>query len=201
MKGLITKLQELSVGSAAIIGIVVLGFYYALSYDNGSQLQAQIESHQARISELETQKEKLDADLVRVAEYKLAVKEMGDQVQLYRKYIPDSLRSNDLLGVISREAKAAGLDVSLTGDSSQSFDPLNAEKPYESVSIRADLKGSFGQHLLFLSFLTKVDLLLTVGNFTFARQSSAVNSEGNNNLDFNVSISGYQFKDKGVSTE
>ena len=73
---------------------------------------------------------------------------------------------SDLMRIVSNETKVAGS--SLVGVTPKTQEVSKVASEFEELNVSLELNGSFVQHMIFLSNLTKVNQILIVKNFDFS---------------------------------
>jgi Tfp pilus assembly protein PilO len=182
-----------------MIGMVLAAFYYLAMFDNGRTQEAAIASTNQQITDLKQQIADNQAKLDRAAVYKATVAQLGTTIQKLLSVIPENFTTPDLQKILSNEAKVAGSSLaSITPGKPGEFAPA---KEFEELSVSIDLSGSFMQHMVFLSNLTKVPQILIVRKFDLATASSTVRlAEDATNVHMTADIVAYRYKGKLATT-
>ncbi len=184
------RIYNMTVTQAFAIGLVLAGLYYFVGYNSGTNLEAQIEANKLSIQDTETKLAEENKKIQRLDEYKRISASMGENLQSLLTFIPTHLETFDLKKTISLEAKAAA--VSLSRMNEITVPPPTAKLFYKELAVQVDLKGSFQQLMLFLSFLTRAEQFLTVHNLGLTVESSQ-NKSDSPMLRFTAEIHGYQY--------
>ena len=193
MNELVSKLEELSIIKALVIGLVIGALYWFLSEDGAQQLQV-IEANKIQVETLRKDLAALENTVREVQEHQVRIGALGNELANLSSYISEKSKAIDLMKKISSEAKAAGLDI-LNLTESQDFVQNTGPSLYTTYNIQADLQGTFSQHLLFLSFLTNLKTIVTVGNFNMAVENAELAAAGADSPDakFTVKLTGYRY--------
>lgn len=166
MSKLKDTLNRLTMGRALMLGIAIAGLYYWLLYNNGSSQIAAISAANAHIAEVQTQ---IDADqkkIDRAEEFKKTAAEVGSTINKLLSLIPEKFGMPDLMRIVSNEAKVAGSSLAtITPNGSEIWKTANE---FEELSLSIELNGSFLQHMIFLSNLTKINQILIIRKFDFS---------------------------------
>jgi Tfp pilus assembly protein PilO len=183
------KFRNLPLGNCLMIGFFVALAYYLVFYNSGSVLQTNIQARKSEIQDLQHKIADEDKKIAQIEQFKKATQVMGQDFQSLVAYIPAKFGSFDLMRSVSNEAKAAGINISRINESAA------AEKMgfYEQFKVRADLTGSFQQIMLFLSFLTRTEQIMTVPSLELRTDSRSSNPTDTPTLRFNVEIFGYRY--------
>lgn len=168
------KLNQLTMGKAFLIGVVLTVVYYFMWYNNGAVEEGQIATAQQEVQKSRAELEKIKQALVDAERYQKAMAELGAEMERVVKAIPAELNSLDLMKAISTEAKSVGAEInnlnaptSSAGRSRQS-PAEGATDFYEVVPIDVDITGTYNQLMLFLSNLTKLDKIITAQKLTMS---------------------------------
>ncbi|NJL24919.1 MAG: type 4a pilus biogenesis protein PilO [Calothrix sp. SM1_5_4] len=159
-------LNRLTTGRAALIGLIVAAFYYFIVFDTGMVQQANIANARSRISEIQATLQGSQKKLDRALVFKKTATEVGSTISRLLSLIPEKFSMADLMRIVANEAKVAGSSqVALTPKTTE-ISSIASE--FEEISVSVELSGSFLQHMVFLSNLTKIDQILIVRRFEFS---------------------------------
>ena len=159
-------LNRLSMGQAILLGMVIAAFYYFLMFDNGATQKAAIAAAQQQIADLQKEVADNQAKLDRAAVFKKTAAEIGTTVNRLLGTIPEQFGISDLTKIVSNEARLAGS--SLASITPGIPEISKVAKEFEELSVKLDMSGSFMQHMVFLSNLTKIPQILIVRRFDFS---------------------------------
>ena len=156
---LIDIILSLSNKKVFLLGLVLAGGYYLTLFDNGSKLQSK---NNQMIKVLKAQKkelEKFDKILEEKEKYGDILPELKKEIKRVIQYLPNNLRANDLIKIISSQSKNSGTTLTSIQNAKTYVDP---KKPnVEEISIELSLSGTYSQILTFLSYLTKQKVIAT----------------------------------------
>ncbi len=190
---LIDVIQRMSMGRAVLIGFVVAGFYYLIMYDSGRNQEAAIAASRDQVTELRRQMDENQAKLDRAIVYKRTVAELGTEIQKLLSVIPEQFGIQDLMKIVSNEAKVAGSSLNSIVPGKQVEFVL--VKEFDEVNVTIELTGSFLQHMLFLSNLTKISQILIVRKMDITSSSTgASRADEANNVKLAAEIVAYRYK-------
>lgn len=156
-------LSRMTMGRAVLLGLVVAAFYYFVMFDQGRTQHTNIAAGQSQVEELTRKIKETQAKLDRAAVYKKTAAEIGTTINKLLGVIPEKFGISDLMRIVSNEAKVAGSSLS---DISPGQPEISSVAPeFEELNVRLDMSGSFLQHMVFLSNLTKINQILIVRRF------------------------------------
>ena len=190
-------LTNLTMGRALTIGFAIAGIYYFIFFDSGAAFEGAIankKSETARIqAELNTLNEKINAGL----QYQKTVNELGGTMDKLLALVPERFGREDLMKIVSNEAKMAGSNlvrVNFVGTPpAGSLGAGEVEAPdFQKYQVDVELNGSFVQHMIFLSSITKINQILTVNKLTMDANSQYVPNEPVM-IKMNASIVAYRY--------
>lgn len=187
------RINQLSIGRAIFIGLVLAGFYYFLSYNNGAMLDAQINANKAKVEELNKTIKDEEAKIERINQYKKTAEQLGESFNRFLSYIPEKLRNTDLMKIVSTEAKAAGANIVRVSEQGMG----TRSEFYEEIKVSVELVGTFQQMMLFMSFLTKVDQIITISKLNLRSQSSENFDISSPSLQITADLRGYRYLAEG----
>lgn len=187
---MIERLKSLTYLRALVIGAFFALIYYFVGYDDGSKLEAQIQSAKAEITESEKKIKSEIAKIESIEQFKKANAAMGETLQTFISFIPEKLVMIDLMKLVSNEAKSAGLNISRISERGAGI----KGEFYESLNVDAELGGTFEQLMIFLSDLTKVKQILTLSRLQIrnAGGGRSANAEYAQ-VNFTAEIRGYRY--------
>ena len=187
------KINQLSIGRAILIGMILAGFYYFLGYNNGALLDSQMAANKAKTAELQKSIKDEEAKIERINQYKKTTEQLGESFNRFLSYIPEKLRNTDLMKIVSTEAKAAGANIVRVAEQGVGM----RSEFYEEVKVNVELVGTFQQMMLFMSFLTKVDQIITVSKLNIRSNSSEQLDVASPSLQITADLRGYRYLAEG----
>ena len=168
---LVEVLNRMTMGRAVMLGLVIAAVYYFIVFDQGRVQQGNIASGQAQVQELQTKVKDIQAKLDRAAVYKKTAAEIGTTINRLLGVIPEKFGMSDLMRIVSNEAKVAGSSLSDISPGNQEISTV--AKEFEELNVKLDVSGSFLQHMVFLSNLTKISQILIVRRFDMSMAHEA----------------------------
>ncbi|OFZ19044.1 MAG: hypothetical protein A2Z20_09865 [Bdellovibrionales bacterium RBG_16_40_8] len=162
--------QGLAFGRAFIIGLVIGATYYSAYYDGGSKLEQQISAVNDEILQSKNEIESVKKAIADAERYEKTMSNREVEMQKVLQAIPEKLDANDMMRTISVEAKGVGVEINglVSRPSTRSQQNDSGKSFYEEVPIDIDLTGTYGQIMLFLSNMTRMDKIITASKMTFA---------------------------------
>lgn len=160
-------LKRLTMARALVIGLCLAAFYYFVMFDKGLSQVGSISAANSRLSELEAQLKEAQKKLDDAAVYKKTAAEVGTTIEKLLTLIPEKFGLSDLMRIVSNEAKSAGS--SLVGVQPQGMAVSEIAPEFEELTVGVELTGSFLQHMVFLSNLTKVNQILIIRKFDISQ--------------------------------
>jgi Tfp pilus assembly protein PilO len=165
----------MTVGRTMMLGMVLAAFYYFLMFDPGLTQKNAIAASRAQAVDLQRQITENQAKLDRAAVYKKTAAEIGTTINRLLGIIPEHFGISDLTKIVSNEARVAGS--SLTNISPGVPEISHIAKEFEELSVKLDMSGTFLQHMVFLSNLTRINQILIVRHFDLTLQREAKGDE------------------------
>lgn len=159
-------LRRLTTGRAAMLGLVFSAFYYFFMFDEGLAQKSTLANTRARMEELRGQIQDSQRKLDAAAVYKRTAAEVGTTINRLIKLIPEQFGMSDVMRIVSNEVKSAGS--SLVSITPEKTEVSAVASEFEELSVKVNLEGSFLQHMVFLSNLTKINQILIVREFEFS---------------------------------
>ncbi len=168
-------MNRITVVRAMILGFVFASFYYFMVFDSGLVQQGQIAANLQKMEDLKLQITENQKKLDRAAVYKKTASEIGSTINKLLSLVPEKFGMSDLMRIVSNEAKVAGL--SLTGVSPTTTKVSGVAQEFEELTVTVDMGGSFLQHMVFLSNLTKINQILITKKIEFTHQKDGRGDE------------------------
>lgn len=159
-------LNRITLGRAAILGFAFAAFYWYAMFDSGTNQLQQISANTAKIAELQKTIEENQKKLDRAAIYKKTAAEIGSTINKLLSLVPEKFGMPDLMRMVSNEAKVAGLSLTSVSPGSTKVSKIAPE--FEELTASVNIQGSFLQHMVFLSNLTKINHILITRKISFA---------------------------------
>ncbi len=163
--------NRLTMGRALLLGVAIAAFYYFLFFDAGLNQKNQIASFKDQIQQTQKQIQNDQEKLDRAAVYKSVAAERGGMIMRLLSMIPENFKVSDLMRIVSNEAKVAGSSLASIMPKTQEISPSASE--FEELTVSVEMNGSFMQHMVFLSNLTKVNQILVLRNFNLSHLRDA----------------------------
>jgi type IV pilus assembly protein PilO len=157
------QLKNLTVGKSLLIGLALGAGYYFMMYNDGSAIEAQIGTVQQQIAAAESEVASVRKAIEDAERYQQTMSTLGSEMERVQKAMPSKLNTTDLMKVISTEAKAVGAEINQlsANEGYQTGSPETEERYYDEVPVQVEITGTYGQVMLFLSNLTKLDKIVT----------------------------------------
>ena len=157
---MIEKINQLSIGMALGIGILLGGLLYMNSGDSIVMKDRQIQTMMQEVNK--TKKEVKSAqDIVKnKTKYQDELNYVSDRLRAALEYLPTDLMAQDILRQMYEEARNSGVKLI-------SVKPGQTEKLefYEQISLDVELEGGYSQLTLFLSYISKVKRIIRIKSF------------------------------------
>jgi Tfp pilus assembly protein PilO len=184
-------LSRISVGRAVLIGMLIAAFYYFLVFDNGMAQQEGINQGRAKVAELQAQLVDYQQKLDSAAVYKKTAAEVGNTINKLLTLIPEKFGMSDLMKIVSNEAKVAGSSLMKIEPKSTNISPVAGE--FEELILTIELQGSFLQHMVFLSNLTKIQQILIIRKFDMIHSRDGKGDESPT-VTLNAEIAAFRYR-------
>ncbi len=165
-------LNRLTTIRALLLGFMMAAIYYFVVFDGGGSYAAQISTLQGQIKEMQTKINAAHAKVERANVYKQAASELGGKIQQMMSVIPESFNVSDLMSIVSKEVETVGS--SLINIAPQPARPSLVAPEFEEFMVTINVDGSFNQHMMLLSNLTKVNQILVTRKFELSLNGQPV---------------------------
>jgi len=184
-------LRRLTTARALILGIGLAGIYYFLVFDKGEMQSNAIASANAKIQELQRKIAEDQKKVDRAMVYKRTAAEVGSTITRLLTLIPEKFSMPDLMRIVSNEAKIAGSSLLVVAPKGTLVSPIARE--FEELTVELELQGTFLQHMIFLSNLTKINQILILRKINVSNMGQ---SKGDDvpTLKLNAEIVAYRYR-------
>ena len=187
--------SQVNLGVVIILSGGIAGMYYLFKYDNGQSIKEETQGLEKQKAAVQEKIDVVDFELKQLQEMDKAIRLMGDEINKFLQFIPNKLTSSMVLNHLNIHAKAAGVDM----QNIQNHSAIEDHEFYEKIKISVTVTGLFSQVLVFLSKLTGLTEIITVGRFNLSeiRQSRFVS--GLNEVKMEMDIYGYRYTSSIIS--
>lgn len=152
-------LEKISTSVALALGLcLAFVYYFTPLFDDGHELQAQIDSAKVQLVIKKKEKEKIENDINEAKRIKERVNLLSEKFKIAVQYLPTEWREDSLLTDISRQAQIAGVTVVKINTQKE----RTAVGVYEEMKIDFEIKGTFASMMIFISNVTKIKRIIEV---------------------------------------
>jgi Tfp pilus assembly protein PilO len=192
----IEKLAMLSRQQTIIGAVIVAAAYFMFFYNSGQSFEAKLQANQKQIADTKAELKKYEKAKEDAKAYKQSISEEGPKFETILRFLPEELSEFQVMELLSTEAKAAG--ARLKGSFSN---PVKNDKDslYHSLSVKLQLEVTYTQLLLFLSYISKVDRVIALKNFTINKKNLEV--DGEMLLDVTAEFHAYKYNPESSKSE
>jgi type IV pilus assembly protein PilO len=187
LNSLLLRLAGLSIVHTLAAGLIVVGIYYFSLYDDGASLDVNLKKIETELKAEQDKEKEVQQAYLEQEKIKKEVEQLGQQFVLASKAIPTEHQVGDILLSISTLASAAGVNVMQQQQGKETLKEIVEEKP-----MKVKLEGTFTEIVRFLDYLSRLERILRVRDFTISR-SSAPDAKKTNRLIFEGDIISYRF--------
>jgi len=156
---LLARIQMAPMLYFVIMGTVFGSFYYFSMFNNGENLEAQIQSKSAMLEKATSDLADTNRVIADKTQFQQEFQEVSDKFRAAIEYLPETFNVQELLKQISDEARASGVNL-------VSVKPRNPEQKefYEELSMDIELEGPFSLLTTFLAYMSKQNRIVNVKN-------------------------------------
>lgn len=184
-------LRRITMARALMIGLILAAFYYFLVFDSGTAQLNAIHNAQSQIQSLQTQMQENQKKLDRAEVYKKSAAEVGGTIKKLVSLIPEQFGMSDLMRIVSNEAKVAGSSLATIAPVGTKISSVASE--FEELTVTIELNGSFLQHMVFLSNLTKMQQILIIRKYSMEHMKDGRADEAPT-VKLNAEIVAYRYR-------
>lgn len=152
-------LERISTSVALALGLSFAFIYYFTPlFDDGHELQAQIDAAKIQLAVKKKEKDKVESDIAEAKKIKERVNLLSEKFKQAVQYLPTEWKEDALLTDISKQAQIAGVTVVKINTQKERI----AVGVYEEMKIDFEIKGSFSSMMIFISNVTKIKRIIEV---------------------------------------
>lgn len=181
-------LSQLSPLRALMFGFGLAGVYYFLFFDASSLMLQNMANTTENINKIKQELTSTKQKIERAQIFEKASSQLGQTLHSVLSYVPEKTNHSDLMKIVSNEVKTSGARL-LTMRGLEEPTPTTF---YQAIVVEVELQGSFVQHMLFLSNLTRVDQILTVDKLSIESKGELMDAESPWSV-MKVSVKGYRY--------
>jgi Tfp pilus assembly protein PilO len=190
MEKYILQLGELTWSKVIAGGVVAAVLYWSLYYDDGSTLEASIQSLQTQFTEAEKNLQETRQAMDDTEKFEKEVRNNEIQFEKVLEYLPQEMNSNELTRMINEIVAQTGTRLLETKPQ------LNVERKdfYEITRIDLNIEGRFVGAVTFLSALSRVPKLLTFDKIEVkVKAPSGRSLDESPNVELSGTLVGYRY--------
>ena len=185
---IVKVLGQMSPARALMFGFGLAAIYYFVAFDGGSAVTQSIIKNTEELEKIKVELRGMKQKVERAQVFEKTSHELGQTLHSVLSYVPEKTNHSDLMKIVSNEVKSSGARlVKMRGLE----EPVKSDF-YQTVAVEVELQGSFVQHMLFLSYLTRVDQILTVDKLWIESKGELMDAESPWSL-MRVTIRGYRY--------
>lgn len=185
---LVRVLSQMSPMRALMFGMGLAAIYYFIAFDGGSAIVSSISKHQEDLEKVKVELNIVKQKIEKAQIFEKTSAQLGQTLHSVLSYVPEHTNHSDLMKIVSDEVKTSGARlIKMRG-----IDEPNNSTFYQSVSIEVEVQGSFVQHMMLLSALTRVDQILTVDKLMIESKGELMDAESPWST-MRVTIKGYRY--------
>lgn len=190
INNILIQLASWNMQKALIASVIAGALYYFMLYNDGSAIQLQLNQVQTEIQAQEAKSAEADAALKKVEQLRIAGDALSDQFKLVSAAIPTDVQMSDILRAVDTVARASAVSIK-----SKEPNPVINRDFYEEIPLTISLQGKFSQINMFLYYLTSMQRIMKVKEFTISKSGANINNLPLNNsvLEFSGQIISYRF--------
>ena len=158
-------LLNLSTKGALFIGVILALVYQFTFFDNGDSIKEEIKNLRAQREEKMKETEKLKKENQILSEVERNKKILGSQFKTLISYIPEDDTASSYIKLLTSQAKLSNVDIV---NLERREEVLSKEGLYTILNFNIELKSTYSNVLLFLSYLTKVKRIINIEDFNLS---------------------------------
>ncbi len=156
--------MRINVFTMILLAGVVTGVYRWQFYDDGQSIKDETNKLLKEMGTVQVNVKKTKKAIDDAVNFDNSVKRLGQQLKYFYDYIPKGLTNRHMFEVLTNLLKKSGMNtLSMQGSGNRKKTEL-----YDVLTVKIRAEGKFAQFLTFLSLLTNLDQIVSVGNVTIS---------------------------------
>jgi Tfp pilus assembly protein PilO len=184
---ILEKINGISFGRMLFGGLIIGVLYYYAIFDDSSAMDPMIVAAREELAKESGRLASVESIISNKARFESEVKQISETFDKALEFLPKDLNMSDLTKKITTEAKASGAQVI----SIKPQPERNRHEFYEELLIDLELRGTFAEVTMFLSFISKIPRIIKVQ--TVKMSKNAVNSDGSVEILFSGRLAAYRY--------
>lgn len=182
------RLAGLSMQRALIFALIAAGFFYVSLYDDGAVLEKKITELHAKITTEQTRSQESDIALKELEQYRSSVGGLNQQFKIAAQQLPSEISASEILKSIDTISKSTGVSI-------KSKEPKLSVKEdiLEMQPLHVVVHGSYSEITMFLYYLSSMERITRVVNFTFTQPDVRDSAIKPDTLIFSGEIVSYKY--------
>lgn len=153
---LTSLLNKIDSKKAALAGLVLAGFYWAMFFNNGASFDAEIEKARQTIQRNQSSREQVKLALADKGKFEDEIQNITLNMRDFQKYFSVTIDSNGLQAKVSEAAENRGLIVNNLKPAKRDNEFSN----YSETAVAFRVEGPFHNIMQFVSDMTKMDKVI-----------------------------------------
>lgn len=198
LNNILIRLSGFTMQKALIFGLMASGFFYVSLFDDGSSLDTRRQQIEKQIADEQKKSKESDEALKELEQYRGSVGALNEQFRVAAQQLPAEISASEILKSIDTISKSTGVSI-------KSKEPRASKKEdiLEMLPLRVTVHGNFSEITMFLYYLSSMERITRVVNFSFAQPpSTEVSKMKPGSLIFDGEIVSYKYladaKDQGA---
>jgi Tfp pilus assembly protein PilO len=193
MNPYLAKLAGLKLNQALLFGGILSGLFYMSMYDDGSQLDARIQSTQVTLDQEVVKGKESDRALARVTELKNNYSILSDQFKLASSQIPTEMQMSEIIRTVDVMSKASNVVV-------KAKEPRNTLKEdiLEVYPLKVQAEGGYSDLTKFFYSISTIERIFRIKSFSI---SAPTDEKKKKTLTLDAEFNSYRYVPATVAAE
>lgn len=176
-------IADLSFPRILVLSVLAGVAYYFVYFDDGSQIQTQVESVNNSITEETTRRAGIEKTMKKEEEMRGNLLQLARNLDIVKSKIPTEFKDTQMSAIINNASVASGvnvLELTTTGKfgdqpkvAPKDKSAIRPEDLIEEVKFNITVSGSYDAFIKFLDVLTKEEKVIKIRNFSIEKNSAA----------------------------
>lgn len=185
INNVILRLSLMHPRQALIFGVMATAFWYFFLFNDGSLIEANIQSTVQELESERLKEKESDAALKEIATVQAAIASLSEQFRIVSAQLPRDIQMAEIIRTVDKVSQATGLSVKVKEPK-----PTIRQDVIEVLPLQVTAEGSFSEVTMFFYYLSTIERIVRIKSFAMSTPSE---SKPGTKLDLRADVVSYKF--------
>lgn len=168
-------LSQISMGRLAVAAILITIAYYMVSFDNGANIQQEINGVKAELTVENTKKLEISKTMKKEEEMRGNLLQLARNLQVLKSKIPNDFKDTELSAIVNRAGAEANLHIAvLSRNAASGVTTVTGSELIEEIVFTITAFGSYSQLIQFVESLSREEKIIKTRNLVLEKNTTNV---------------------------